>query len=211
MLAVFGCVLVVAALACTLPQELPPTNTAPPPEPDTPLEDTDLPPTPTHPAPTQTPTPTQTPFPTPTQTPTSTPTSTISPWALVSGTWSGCVDGQSGNVVPCDEPLGGFVTLYLAPHCTIGEYCGNLARGAFYSEGIILKLTLEGISGQVINMNASAVWYGEQINESVTIELSGSRVRVVENGDIQRIYLLYQGCDPVIVQNVTWQCSTNLQ
>jgi hypothetical protein len=199
---------IIASLSCTLPgyspekptpvaQESTATNTIS-------VDDVTNTPTKTEPAPTLTPTSTLAP------TSTITPSPTISPWAEAAGVWSGCVENQSDLIVPCADPLGGFVTLYLTPHCTVGEYCGKLVRGAFYSEAIQWKLTLVGINGPVIYMDASAEFFGDMLYADMTIELSGNRVRVVATGDNQWTYELLPGCDPVIVQHVIGQCPTNL-
>jgi hypothetical protein len=157
-------------------------------------------PTITEPAPTSTPDPT----------PTITPSPTLSPWAEAAGVWSGCVENQSDLIVPCTDPRGGFVTLYLTPHCTVGDYCGKLVRGAFDSEAIHWKLTLVGINGPVIYMDAAANFFGDVLYADMTIELSGNRVRVVATGDNQWTHELLPGCDLVIEQNVIGQCPTNL-
>jgi hypothetical protein len=203
---------IIASLSCTLPgyspekptpvaQESPATNTVPEEVVTNTPTNTERPPTLTL---TSTPTSTLTP------TSTITPSPTISPWAEAAGVWSGCVENQSDYIIPCADPLGGFVTLYLTPHCTIGEYCGKLVRGAFYSEAIHWRLTLVGINGPVIYMDAAADFFGDMLYANMTIELSGNRVRVVAAGDNQWTYELNQGCDPVIVQHVIGQCPTNL-
>ena len=203
---------IVASLSCTLPgfsqeeprpvaQENTATHTAS-------VDEVTNTPTETEPAPTLTPT--FTPTSTLTPTATITPSPTISPWAEAAGVSSGCVENQGDYIVRCTDPLGGFVTLYLTPHCTIGEYCGKLVRGAFYSEAVLWKLTFVGINGSVIYMEAAANFYGDMLYADMTIELSGNRVRVVATGDGQWTYELFPGCDPVIVQHVIGQCPTNL-
>lgn len=148
--------------------------------------------------------------PPPTSTP-SKPTPTASTWDLLSGTWSGCIDDDE-VVEACTEAIGGFISLYLAPDCSVGEYCGNLARGAFFSEGIIYRLTLESVTGKGATMSAEAELFGDTFYGTVTLIRQGSGVIVELKGDEHNwFYRLPSGCDPIIAENVSWQCGEDLQ
>jgi hypothetical protein len=182
--------------------------------------------TPTHPQVTNTPTEppitetetlppslTFTPVP-PTATPSPEPetaTPTLTAWLFVYGTWSGCVDAPTPLVpytaYPCTAASGNFVTLYLKPHCVIGEYCGNYVKGRFESEYILLKLTLLGIQGSTVRMHGDAgsgmfSW----ATTDVAIERVGNTVQVAEQAASQYIHLLPGGCDPIIQGETTAGC-----
>jgi hypothetical protein len=147
------------------------------------------------------PTDTQTSLP-PTDTPTLTASPTLSAWLFVAGTWSGCVDAPTTLVpylaYPCTSAVGNFVTLYLKPHCVIGEYCGNYVKGRFESEFILLKLTLIGIQGSVVWMHGEASGMFSDATTDVTIERAGANVRIEEKAASQYIHVLPPGCDSVI-------------
>jgi hypothetical protein len=147
------------------------------------------------------PTDTPTPVP-PTETPTVTPIPTLSPWLFVTGTRSGCVDDPQPNVPylahPCSGATGDFVTLYLKPHCVIGEYCGNYVKATFASEFILLKLTLLGIQGSEVWMHGEAGGIFSWATTDVTIERLGNNVRIAEKGGQEYIFDLPPGCDPII-------------
>jgi hypothetical protein len=164
----------------------------------------------TEPAPTATVSPVP-PSPTPTPIP---PTDTldISGWFNVIGTWSGCAEdpepGVPYSVVPCSAPSGGFVTLWIKPTCTVGQYCGNYVRAMFESEFIRLKLTLLGIQGPVVRMRgeSSSPTYSSS-NTDVAIErVGGNRVRIAEKAGNQYIFVLPRGCDQIIQANTTIGC-----
>jgi hypothetical protein len=138
----------------------------------------------------------------PTDAPTPTASPTLSAWLLVTGTWSGCVDGPQPLIPylahPCSSPAGAFATLFLKPHCLIGEYCGNYVKGVFESEFILLKLKLIGIQGTVVWMRGEADAMFSWATTDVTIERAGANVRIEEKGAGQYIHVLPPGCDPVI-------------
>jgi len=190
--------LMLAAVACDIPGATPAGEAAT--DTPTPFQPTD---TPTAAVPLDTDTPTPLP---PTLTPTQEPetaTPTLSAWLFVYGTWSGCV-GSPTPLVPyyataCAAASGNFVTLYLKPHCVVGEYCGNYIKGRFESEFILLKLSLLGIQGSTVWMHGDAgsgMFSGASTD--VTIEREGNAVRITETGANQYIHVLHKGCDAVI-------------
>ena len=187
------CLLFLAAVACGIPGTTP-TEKAPTRTP-TLLQPTDTP------AETALPV-TDTPVP-PTKTPTVTPSPALSAWLFVYGTWSGCVDDPTplvpSTATSCSAPSGDFVTLFLKPHCVIGEYCGNYVKGTFQSEFILLKLTLLGIQGSTVWMHGDA---GSGLfswaSTDVTIESVGNAVQIAEQAAQEYIFVMPKGCDPVI-------------
>ncbi|MBN1438799.1 MAG: hypothetical protein JW929_05245 [Anaerolineales bacterium] len=146
----------------------------------------------------------------PTETPTLTSSPTLSPWLFVYGTWSGCTDDPQPNVPyqahPCDDAWGDFVTLYLKPHCVIGEHCGNFVKGTFASEFILLKLTLIGIQGSVVWMHGEAPGMYSWATTDVTIERAGNDIRIEEQGGQEYIFNLPPGCDPIINSETSIGC-----
>jgi hypothetical protein len=179
--------------------------------------------TPTEPAAVDTATPTEIePIPTTTLTPippspTATPipptdTLDISGWFNVVGTWSGCADDEEPGVpyatIPCSGPSGRFVTLWIKPTCTIGEYCGNYVKGMFESEYIRLKLTLIGLKGPVVWMHgvSSSPIYSYADTDVAIQREGGSRVRITEKAGDKWIYILRPRCDSVIVESTTIGC-----
>ncbi len=146
------------------------------------------------------PSPTATPLP-------ATDTLDLSGWFAVIGTWSGCVDDLEPGVpylaTPCTAPppSSNFVTLWIKPTCTIGEYCGNYVKGRFESEYIRLKLTLLGIQGPTVWMHGEAdAMFPEASTDVAIVREGGNRVRITEKAAYKYIYVLLRGCDSVIVE-----------
>jgi hypothetical protein len=207
--------LLLAAIACDLPGGTPTGSAA--------TKTPTLPPavnTPTQTAllETATPTPSATLTPlTPTFTPTLEPetaTPTLSAWLFVYGTWSGCTDSPQPLVpyyaTACAGASGDFATLYLQPHCVVGEYCGNFVKGTFASEYILLKLTLLGIQGSTVWMHGEAGGVFSWMSTDVTIEREGNAVRIVEKAGQQYIHVLPNGCDPIIKTETAGGCFEHL-
>jgi hypothetical protein len=115
--------------------------------------------------------------------------------------------GVPYSALPCTAPTGNFATLWIKPHCVIGEYCGNYVRGRFESEFIRLKLTLLGIQGPLVRMHgeSSSPIYASSSTD-VAIQREGNRVRVTEKAGDRYILSLLRGCDSVIVENTGMGC-----
>jgi hypothetical protein len=177
-------ILLIAALACNMP-EFNPTPDEPVPDepmPDEPPPDDGPPPKP-------------------------------SPWETIAGTWSGCVtsSGTPSQVEACTEARGAFTTLYLLPDCEIGELCGTYVKAAFDSEFLLLKLTLTDIDGPVVLMYAEIE--GEMhpdASTDVRIDRQGSNVRIIEVAGYQSGFVLPPGCDPVIEEQTSIGCFEHL-
>ena len=140
-----------------------------------------------------------------------TPTLDLSGWFAVIGTWSGCVDDPDPEVpyyaTPCTTPSGNFVTLWIKPTCTIGEYCGNYVKGRFESEFILLKLTLLGIQGSTVRMHGeSSAMYPDATTDVTIVREGGNKVRITEKAGYKNILVLPRGCDSVIVENTGMGC-----
>ncbi len=129
----------------------------------------------------------------------------------LSGIWSGCVTGTGDNATgPCEQPRGMFVTLYLDSQCSLGENCGSYVRGAFESEYNLMRVISTGTQGGRLLFEAQPTdeMFGD---ETIDLEVRmAGRVLVVSEAGGQR-YRLGRGCDPVLVDNISFGCIEELR